>query len=143
MDCKGKIPEVVVGIFIINNNKLLLVRSHKWNNKLVVPGGHVEYMEPLEKAAIREIKEETGLNIERLEFIMFHEYLADGDFFEKRHFIMLDYLARTNSKEVKLNKEAQKAEWLAIEELKNNIDEYDIEHYTKKTIKQMIKKGMI
>ena len=53
MNCKGKIPEVVVGVFIINNNKMLLLRSHKWNNKLVVPGGHVEFMESLEQTAVR------------------------------------------------------------------------------------------
>ena len=74
---------------------------------------------------------------------MFHEYLGDGTFFEKRHFIMFDYLARTKNQEVRLNREAQQAVWIDIEKLKDNIEEYDIEDYTKKTIKQMIKKGMV
>ena len=58
-------PEPTVGALIINNKKeILLVKSHKWlNNKYSVPGGHVEIGESFEEAIIREVKEETGLDI--------------------------------------------------------------------------------
>ena len=58
-------PEPTVGALVLNNqNKILLVKSHKWiNNRYSVPGGHVEIGESLSTAIIREVKEETGLEI--------------------------------------------------------------------------------
>ena len=54
-------PEPTVGALIINSeNKILLVKSHKWmNGKYSVPGGHVEIGESFEEAIIREVKEEN------------------------------------------------------------------------------------
>ncbi len=38
-----KFPEVTVGALILDpEGKLFLMKSHKWRNKYVVPGGHVE-----------------------------------------------------------------------------------------------------
>ena len=55
-------PEPTVGVFIFNQiGELLLLKSHKWPGKYVVPGGHVELGERLADTAIREAKEETGL----------------------------------------------------------------------------------
>ena len=36
-------PEPTVGVFIFNQaGEILLLKSHKWPGKYVVPGGHVE-----------------------------------------------------------------------------------------------------
>jgi hypothetical protein len=44
-------PEPTVGAFIFNaEGKLLLLESHKWPGRYVVPGGHVELGERLEEA---------------------------------------------------------------------------------------------
>ncbi|HSK65470.1 MAG TPA: NUDIX domain-containing protein [Anaerolineales bacterium] len=57
-------PEPTVGVFIFNpSGELLLLKSHKWPGRYVVPGGHVELGERLEEAAVREAKEETGLDV--------------------------------------------------------------------------------
>ena len=47
-------PEPTVGALILNTqNKILLVKSHKWiNNRYSVPGGHVEIGESLSTAII-------------------------------------------------------------------------------------------
>ena len=38
-----KYPVPVVGAVIINpDNKILLCKSHKWNDEYVIPGGHIE-----------------------------------------------------------------------------------------------------
>ncbi len=57
-------PEITVGAVIFNSdNKILLCKSHKWNDKYIIPGGHIELGEKMETALKREILEETGLEI--------------------------------------------------------------------------------
>jgi nucleoside triphosphatase len=110
-------PEPTVGVFIFNQQgELLLLQSHKWPGAYVVPGGHVELGERLEEAAIREAREETGLDIYGLEFINFQQFIYDPAFWKQRHFIFFDYAAKTDSDEVVLNDEAQEYIWIEPEE---------------------------
>lgn len=53
-------------ILIEPEDKKILLVHHKKLNKWVQPGGHIEEHEDPEQAAIREVKEETGLDIELL-----------------------------------------------------------------------------
>ena len=109
-------PEPTVGVFIFNQaGELLLLQSHKWPGKYVVPGGHVELGERIEDAAIREAKEETGLDIYDLEFINFQQFIYDSSFWKPRHFIFFDYACKTESVEVKLNDEAEEHVWVKLD----------------------------
>ena len=52
------------GVIIVNNNQILLIHRHKNGLEyFVLPGGGVEQGETPEQAAIREAKEETGLDV--------------------------------------------------------------------------------
>ena len=109
-------PEPTVGVFIFNPaGELLLLKSHKWPGKYVVPGGHVELGERIEQAAIREAKEETGLDVYNLQFVCFQQFIYDPSFWKRRHFIFFDYACRSDSLEVKLNDEAQEHVWTGLE----------------------------
>ncbi len=135
---KQQFPEPTVGIFIFNQQgKLLLLQSHKWPGAYVVPGGHVELGERLEETAVREAKEETGLDIYDLEFINFQEFIYDPAFWKQRHFIFFDYAAKTDSTDVVLNNEAQAYIWIKPQEaLELELDAYtrtSVEAYLKKT----------
>ena len=135
---KQQFPEPTVGIFIFNQqDKLLLLQSHKWPEAYVVPGGHVELGERIEETAVREAKEETGLDIYDLEFINFQEFIYDPAFWKQRHFIFFDYAAKTNGTDVVLNDEAQVYIWIEPKEaLKLELDTYtrtSVEAYLKKT----------
>ena len=86
-------PEPTVGILIFNpRGELLLVRSHKWHGKYVVPGGHVELGESAAEAVRREAKEETGLDIHEVQFLTWQECIYDETFWKPRHFIFLDFI---------------------------------------------------
>ena len=110
-------PEPTVGAFVFNqNDKLLLLRSHKWPGKYVVPGGHVELGERLEDAVVRETKEETGLDVYDLEFIVFQEFVYDPSFWKPRHFLFFDYACKTHTINVLLNDESEEYVWVTLEE---------------------------
>ena len=110
-------PEPTVGVFIFNpSGELLLLKSHKWPDRYVVPGGHVELGERLEETAVREAKEETGLDVYGLEFILFQEFIYDPSFWKPRHFIFFDYAAQTESTAVQLNDEAEEHAWVRLEQ---------------------------
>ena len=135
---KQQFPEPTVGIFIFNQQgQLLLLQSHKWPGVYVVPGGHVELGERLDETAVREAKEETGLDVYDLKFINFQEFIYDPAFWKQRHFIFFDYAAKTASTEVVLNNEAQAYIWIEPKEaLELELDAYtrtSIEAYLKKT----------
>jgi len=106
-------PEPTVGAFIFNTNgELLLLKSHKWPSKYVVPGGHVELGERIEETVIREAKEETGLDVYDLEFINFQQFIYDPAFWKQRHFIFFDYACKTEDIKVILNDEAEEYIWV-------------------------------
>ncbi|MFO7554513.1 MAG: NUDIX hydrolase [Desulfobacterales bacterium] len=71
MHCHGcqwthyKNPTVGVAVVVLKNNELLLVkRNGSYAGMWCIPCGHVEYDEDVRSAAMREFKEETGLDVE-------------------------------------------------------------------------------
>jgi nucleoside triphosphatase len=117
---KQQYPEPTVGALIFNQaSKLLLMKSHKWHDQYVVPGGHIELGETIEDALRREIMEETGLPIRDIEFVSLQESIFDEAFHEEgRHFIFIDFMCQTdaNEGEVVLNDEAQEYIWVTVDE---------------------------
>jgi 8-oxo-dGTP diphosphatase len=64
-------PQVGIGVMIIKDGKVLLGKrkgSHG-AGAYSFPGGHLEYMESFEASAMREVKEETGIEIENILFL--------------------------------------------------------------------------
>ncbi len=130
-------PHPTVGALIFNpEGKLLLVRTHKFHNKYVVPGGHIEVGEKMTDALIREAKEETGLDIYDLEFIFFQEFIQDESFWKNMHFIFFDFACKTDSSDVTLNDEAQSYVWVTLEEAL----ELPIDSYTGNAIRELMRK---
>ncbi|SRR5260221_7846274 len=129
-------PEPAAGAFIINpSGKLLLVKSHKWKDMYVVPGGHIENGEKIEDALKREINEELGIEIFNLKFLCFWEYINEDEYYKKKHMIFFNYLAYTNNDNIKLNSEAEDYIWVEPE----NALKLDLNKYTRLTIKNYIK----
>jgi len=124
----GNYPEPTVSAIIFNpEGKILLCKSHKWGNKYVIPGGHIELGEKMEDALIREVLEETGLHIYDIKLIGLKESIYSDTYFRKKHFIFIDYLCKTDSSDVVLNDESETYEWVDI----NEIGHYDLGGFTK------------
>lgn len=58
-----------VRILIVAENKILLVK-HWYNGLWVMPGGGVHKNETPEYAAVRELREEVGLDIKQLDYLL-------------------------------------------------------------------------
>lgn len=130
-------PEPTVGALIFNpKGEIFIMKSHKWRGKYVIPGGHIELGEKMESALKREIKEETGLDISDIEFLLFQEFVFDEAFWKKRHFIFFDFVCKASSSKVTLDSEGQEYIWVSL----NEALKLPIEPYTKKTIEEYMKK---
>ena len=57
--------DLVIGTFLIHNNKVLLIH-HKKLDLWLPPGGHIEKNETPDEAVKREFREELGLEVEIL-----------------------------------------------------------------------------
>jgi len=134
---KQQFPEPTVGALIFNQeDKIFLMKTHKWRNRYSIPGGHIELGERIVDALRREVKEETSLDIYDIRFIGIQEYIFDDAFWEKKHFIFIDYACKTKSTEVRLNSEGQDYIWVSLDKVFN----LPIEPYTERTIKEYMKK---
>ena len=91
-----KFPKATVGAYIFNSKgELFLMNSPKWGDLLIVPGGHIEYGEKIEDALKREVKEETGLDVENIEQIDVINMIEPDQFtIRKAHFIGLQLKAK-------------------------------------------------
>lgn len=129
-------PEPTVGVLILNlQGEIMLVDSHKWNNKYSIPGGHIELGETAEQTCIREVKEETNLDIYDIKYVLTQECVYDTNFYKKKHFIFLDYIAKTDkTDDIILNEEHEDYIWINPQEsLKLSLNPY-----TKKLIEKYL-----
>jgi len=62
---------LTVDVVIIHNNGVVLVKRRRepYKGFWAIPGGFVEYGESVEKAAVREAREETGLDVHLLRLV--------------------------------------------------------------------------
>ncbi|MFO7890020.1 MAG: NUDIX domain-containing protein [bacterium] len=126
-----KHPKPVVGAVIINpEGKVLICRARKWNNKFIIPGGHIEVGEKMEDALRREIGEETGLSIYDIKLISLKENIPSPEYHKNQHFIFIDFVCKTDSSKVILNEEAQEYRWIDLKD----VDKYDLCSFTKELL---------
>lgn len=108
---------VLTGIIKYNDEYLVVERSKNddflpgvWE----FPGGNIENDETILEALKRELYEEIGVNInvDKAKLVNFYDEIHDKE--EKYHYIELDFLYETNTKdlEIKLSVEHDNYKWV-------------------------------
>lgn len=113
-------PFLGVGALIFDADKILLVERAKeplqgfWS----IPGGIVETGEKLEEAIRREVREETGLEVDALSiFEIFERIMPDAEGRPEYHYVLIDYLCRVVGGRLEAASDVSRAAWVAKSEL--------------------------
>lgn len=108
-------PQLCVGAVAVDGERLLLVRraqtpaSGCWS----VPGGRVERGETLAEAVVREVAEETGLEVVCGEFLGWVERIADNG-----HYVILDFsVTLLDRVEPRPGGDASEAAWVPLSDV--------------------------
>jgi mutator protein MutT len=118
-------PVVGVGAIIVCNGKILLEKrkSEPGRGKWSVPGGLVELGESTEQAVIREVKEETGLDVENPELIdVVNNIILDANGKIEYHFVIVDYFVKLRGGELNAADDAEELKWVALDD----VEKYNI-----------------
>lgn len=94
-------PKVGTGVIVIKDKKVLLGKRKNAHGEGAwsFPGGHLEFQETIEDCAIREVKEETGLEVKKVKVGPF-----TNDIFikEGKHYLTVFLVADYEGGEVKI-----------------------------------------
>jgi 8-oxo-dGTP diphosphatase len=114
----NKYPSIGVGVIIEKDQKVLLIKRRNVHGagSWSTPGGHLDYGETPEDCAIRETKEETNLDIQKVKF-----RTITNDIFESegKHYITIWMEGEVLSGEPMVNAadELSKVGWFSWHEL--------------------------
>lgn len=114
-------PVPCVGVVCLRGDEVLLIRRGRpprlgdWS----LPGGRIEPGERATDAALRELREETGVEAEITGLVD----VVDGLFPEAgRHYVLIDYAARWVSGEPAAGDDALEARFVALDQVEALVD---------------------
>jgi 8-oxo-dGTP diphosphatase len=112
-------PVPAAGVVCLRGDQVLLIRrgtpprQGEWS----LPGGRIEPGERASEAALRELREETGVEAELTGLLD----VIDG-LFPPQHFVLIDYAARWLSGEPRADDDAAEARWFQADEAVEIVD---------------------
>jgi 8-oxo-dGTP diphosphatase len=118
-------PIIGVGAVIIRNGEILLEKrkGEPGRGKWTIPGGLVELGEGAEQTVMREVREETNLEVEDPKLIdVVNNVTLDEDGRIKYHFVIVDYFVKLKGGKLKAADDAAELRWVRFSE----VEKYDL-----------------
>jgi mutator protein MutT len=116
-------PIVGVGAVIIRKGEILLEKrkNDPGRGKWSIPGGLVELGESLEQTVIREVKEETRLEVENPELVdVVDDVELDAKGQVKYHFVIVDYFVELKGGALKASSDAEELRWVSFDQVEKS-----------------------
>lgn len=112
-----KSPLLTVDTVVIKNSSILLIKrkNDPYQGFWALPGGFVEYGETVENAAVRETKEETGIDIKLGDLVGVY---SDPDRDPRGHTVTVCFLGTKIAGTVKSATDAEDARYFDLKEIK-------------------------
>ena len=112
------LPRISVGLVVWRADEVLLIRraNPPYQGCWSIPGGKLEFGETLHEAALRELKEETGIHAEIEGLIDIFESIT-----EHGHYVMADYSARWRAGEPRAGDDALEAAFFPFARASANV----------------------
>jgi len=107
-------PLVGVGAVIVLEDRVLLVRraTEPLKGRWTLPGGMLELGETLSQGVAREVREETGLEVEVVELVEILDRIhREGDRV-RFHYVIADYLCRVTGGTLRAASDAGAVRWV-------------------------------
>lgn len=101
-----------VGAVVLDDNKLLVIKDRFWQ-KYKLPGGHIDDRENISTALIREVYEETGVNVE-FDSIISLGHFSPGQFNESNLYVVCRAIPLTKEIDIQDTDEIMEAKWLDV-----------------------------
>lgn len=112
------LPKPCMVVAVIRDDKVLLLKqSYIFKNSKVLLSGYVGVDETVEETVYREVKEESGIEVENIRYI-------GSDYVGGKELLMLTYIADYKAGEINKSTEVEFIEWVnlcdALEQMKED-----------------------
>ncbi|HEU5402562.1 MAG TPA: NUDIX hydrolase [Terriglobales bacterium] len=115
-------PIVGVGAVIVDGGRALVVRrgTEPLKGQWSIPGGMLELGEKLREGITREVKEETGLEVEVFDVLdVFDSIFPDSDGRTQYHYVLIDFLCRPRGGELRAGSDVSEVKWVTGEQARD------------------------
>ncbi|ABU82095.1 NUDIX domain-containing protein [Ignicoccus hospitalis] len=134
-------PVLTVDVVVFHEGKVLLVKrgAEPFKGKWALPGGRVECGERVEEAALRELKEETGIEAELVTLVSVY---SDPNRDPRGHYVSVAFLAAPKGNlEPKASTDAAEAKWFELSEVPWEDLAFDHAEILKDALKMLLHLG--